>query len=992
MADVFASKFSDDANRDASSDVSTPSGFIGRGEALERLQKAARAAINGHGSLMLISGEPGIGKTRLAEELARNSEDQGVLVLWGRCFEQPGAPPYWPWVQLMRECAAAQSDDQLRAMLKSRLSIVAALVPEIGERLGFDAARPEESDSRDNRFVLFDAVAGFFAAAASNVPLVLVLDDLHWADESSLTLLEFVAKGLKSERICIICMYRDVEVTRKSPLLSTLGELARSNDTLRIRLSGLSLDETEAMTASITGLRLQCDVTRSIFEHTDGNPFFVSEVARLIADVHRSTQGPVYAVDVPDGVREAIGRRLSSLSKEANRLLAIAAVLGRDFDIRVVARATAKPLEHCLSVLDGAIQAGIVHVENEDSPTAWRFSHALIRETLYEEVATLERLQLHKHLAEALLDVHVDNVDAVLSELAHHFCEASALGEYQTAANYALRAAERDERLLAYEEAIRHYTELVTVMSAKSRGDDRLVARALYRIGYLCIPLGRLDVSFDHLMRAIQLARSHDDIELFARCAAALVQLTSDSSQSRTAPVLEEALKLLPQKDQRHRAIVLAHLAFALRAAGQPERVTATGEQAIALARESGDSAVLAIALRFVIMGMRGDPETLDRRLSYGRELAALADSVDDIGERSECLYWQLLNLLEAGEVDEFDDVLEPFARLAERHQLLHHGFSAQLLGTARRLMQGQWSGLEERIESTLKNGHRSRREDAEGVYGAQMFQLNRDLGRLRTIAPLVKRMVDDPDARLWAPGTMLMCCEVGLLDEARQRFEKMAVDNFSGVARDDLWITCMVFCAETCATLGDAARAKTLYKLLLPYAEQAACHAQAICFGSAAVYLGMLAETMGTSDVARSHYEFAISKNRAMQAWPALARCQLRYGRLLLDSESADDRNAGRQLLIDAEELAARFEMRGLADDIDALRADAPARLPDDLTAREVEVLQLLAFGRSNKDISKALSISLSTVATHVRNIFSKTGCANRTEAAAYARQHALD
>lgn len=230
------------------------------------------------------------------------------------------------------------------------------------------------------------------------------------------------------------------------------------------------------------------------------------------------------------------------------------------------------------------------------------------------------------------------------------------------------------------------------------------------------------------------------------------------------------------------------------------------------------------------------------------------------------------------------------------------------------------------------------------------------------------------------------------MLDEARRRFEELAADGFSGVPRDDMWITCIVFCAETCAFIGDVDRAKKLYRLLLPYAEQTACHGQAVCFGSAAYYLGMLAETSGANDAARTHYEYAIDKNRSMQAWPALARSQLRYGRFLLARDSVDDRNAGRELLVDAEQLAARFEMAGLAAEIDALRADKSARLPDDLTAREVEVLKLIAIGRSNKDISKVLTISLSTVATHVRNILSKTGCANRTEAAAYARQHQLD
>ncbi|NNF39750.1 MAG: AAA family ATPase [Woeseiaceae bacterium] len=966
--------------------------LIGRCEALKQLHAAAEKAIDGHGSLVLISGEPGIGKTRVAEEVARHAEDRGLLALWGRCFEQPGAPPYWPWVQLLRECANAHSDDQLRTVLKSGTDVIAALTPEIYGRLGIDPVAVGEAGTADNRHRLFDAIARFFNAAAANVPLVLLLDDLHWADASSLNLLEFFAKGLRSERICVVCLYRDVEVTRQSPLLSTLGELARIPNTVRLRLTGLSHEETTELTAAITGLRLQQDVTRSIYEQTDGNPFFVSEIAKLIADVHVSTTGPVYAIDVPDSVREAIGRRLDTLSTETNDLLAAAAVLGRDFDARVIAHVMSCPLGDCLQVLGNAAAAGIVQAMNDDAPTAWRFNHALMRETLYEEITTLERLQLHRRIADAIVAIHVDGVDTVLSEVVHHMCEASVLGNYETAVEYTLLAAERAERLLAYEEACRHFTKLIDVMTANSLADHPQVAHAYFRIGYLAIPLGRMEDSFDYLMRAVRLARLNKDARLFARVASAMVQLTSDSSQAHTAPLLEEALQMLPQKDIRHRAIVLAHLAFALRAGDRQERVHATGEQAIELARETGKADVLAIALRFAIMGLRGDPSTIDQRLEYGRELVTLADVIDDIGERSECWYWQLLNLLEAGRMDEFDALLEPFLRNAEQYHLLHHSYAANVLSIARSLMQGQWSGLEKRIENVRLRGQKPRPRDAEGVYGAQMFQLNRDLGRLRTMAPLMRKIVAEPESRLWAPGTMLICCEVGMLDEARRRFEELARDGFAAVPRDDMWITCIVFCAETCVMIKDLERAKTLYRLLLPYAEQTAGHAQAVCFGSAAAYLAMLAELIGKPDAARSHYEYAIGKNREMSAWPALARHQVHYAKFLLASESQEDHNSGRQLLIDAEQLAARFDMRGLAADIDALRATGSASLPDDLTAREAEVLKLLAIGRSNKDIAKVLTISLSTVATHVRNILSKTGCANRTEAAAYAMQHDFD
>jgi len=270
------------------------------------------------------------------------------------------------------------------------------------------------------------------------------------------------------------------------------------------------------------------------------------------------------------------------------------------------------------------------------------------------------------------------------------------------------------------------------------------------------------------------------------------------------------------------------------------------------------------------------------------------------------------------------------------------------------------------------------------------MFALNRDRGSLGRLAPLIARFPES-GARPWVPGLMLAYVEVGMLDEARAAFELLAADDFNGIPRDEMYPTCLVFCAETCFRLGDERRAQLLYGMLLPYAEQTLNHPRAVCFGSAQLYLGMLASTASRGDDARRHLEAAVQRNGAMRAWPWLARSRYHLGSFLM---AAREVASGRKMLRDAEELAGRLAMAALLEDIDrALRgtADRP-RFPDELTMREVEVLRLLAMGRSNRDIAQVLSISLNTVATHVRNILNKTHCANRTEAAAYAMRHGLD
>jgi DNA-binding CsgD family transcriptional regulator len=308
-------------------------------------------------------------------------------------------------------------------------------------------------------------------------------------------------------------------------------------------------------------------------------------------------------------------------------------------------------------------------------------------------------------------------------------------------------------------------------------------------------------------------------------------------------------------------------------------------------------------------------------------------------------------------------------------------------------LLRGAWDNLEARIDGLLELGKTTRRDDADGVNGAQMFALNRDLGRLHALAPQIKEIAASATLRTWEPGLMMMCAEIGMLDEARRSFEPLAAQEFRAISRDDMYVTGLVFCAETCCTLADAERAVTLYHLLRPYAGQTANHPTAVCFGAIELYLAMLACVANWPDLAREHFDHALALNRAMRAWPSLARTLFRYGAFLVIRQADAERRLGLQQLREAEQLARRLSMARLLVDIEALlhARDRGVTFPDGLTAREVEVLRLLALGRTNKDVSQVLKISLNTVATHVRSILSKTQCASRTDAAGYAVRHGL-
>jgi DNA-binding CsgD family transcriptional regulator len=966
--------------------------FVGRCNELRLFRGAFDRMLAGRRQIVTILGEPGIGKTRCAEAFARVAEDQGALVLWGRCYEEPGAPPYWPWVQILREYVAASSPSELRMILGSGVAEIAALVPELAEDI--DEAPPPlpgDRDATQARFRTFDAIARVFERAAEQVPLVLIVDNLHCADAPSLSLLEFLGHELPRRRILLIGTYRDAEVLRKSPLLSALGGLGRESDVERIRLSGLPQDAIAELATRTLGRPLRHAEIEAINHQTDGNPLFVIELLKVLIEESADAGSEPIAVRIPDGVREAIGRRLSRLSEQCNELLSIASVLGRKFTANELAGAAEAKLADVLVGLEAAVRAGIVEAFG-DVPGGYRFTHALIRETLYEELSSLDQLRWHGRVGDALVAIHGSRLDAVLTRVAHHYFRGAPYGNAHKAARYSAMAAEKAVRIYAYEEALAYCDQVMGALELAHDCDDELLARACFLKGYAYFCLGAVDQSVDMLFRAASRAHAVGNAELLSNVVTQLVMATSQHGQAQHIPLLEKTITLLPEDDNSARARALGALAFALRSAGDAARIAPLIDESLAMARRLGDPAPLCLSLGFAVLALRGEPATLPQRLRLGEECVKVARRAGNREWLAEAYGRRALDLLEAGAVDELEALLDRYERLDVSELKLHDCYLASQRITLS-LLRGEWDGLEERIEALLESGMKTRPQDAEGVYGAQMFVLNRDRGRLRAFEAVVRNFVSNEARQAWTPGLMLMCAELGLLDHARRHFERLAEDGFARIPRDDMYVTCLVYCAETCCRLGDVQRAGALYRRLLPYAGQTANHPRTACYGAAALYLAMLAAATDDRQAAQRHFDAALALNRAMNAWPWLARTQYRYGAFLLGSAGGDEQDRGRSLLREAEQLAGRLDMEALIDDISvALRGSQDgSAYPDGLTAREIEVLRLIAMGRSNKDISAVLAISLNTVATHVRSILNKTHCANRTEAAAYAIHQGL-
>jgi DNA-binding CsgD family transcriptional regulator len=898
-------------------------GLVGRASELAQLAALLDAAQPG---VVLIEGEAGIGKTRLLEALDAMAAARGVPVRWGRATDEEGAPPFWPWRQVI----------QPWPML--------------------------EAATAEQRFALFETIS---ATLASHGALVVILDDLHWADAPTLLLLSHLARHSPAAPLLIACAARPAELRRDDRAREIIATLARQRPTSRLELTGLSPAEV-AEQLDTAGYRCAPAVVREVARRTGGNPLFVKEFGRLLASGGN-------AAEVPDAVRDAITQHLGMLPAPCRSVLAAAAVLGVDLDTRLLAAVTELAVADVLNYLDQARAAGVLDGS--------RFAHDLVRDCLRLELPSGERAGIHLRAAEqfAAMGEHV-------SEVAHHRLAALPLGDPTLAVKSAIAAAELAMGQLGFEEAINRYDRALPAAADPESKLALLIGKATAQ--HAAHDIGDAMRTCE---QAAELAIRTGNARALGETAVVL-QDTSDLSWLLTVePWCARALAGLPEHDSRLRTQLLAQQSTAWIFSGDHDRLDGASNAALAMAERLDDPVALTAALRARQL-VRSDTDGNAERVLLGDRMIALSHRT---ARRYPMLWghlWRFDAFVQAGRIDEAEAelvALEPVvagmrAPLARWH--LVRAWSAMHLG------RGRFAEALDTAGEALKLAEDG--EHGPAIYQGHILRLSisRFTGDESTDPDLATLDMGFPPSALFDMMLAERHIEFGRQAEVALIYNRISLGVWARMPLSR--IVYESYRGVLAAAVGDTETAEAAYASLLPDAEFHVVSGAGVVAtrGSVQQYLGRMALGLGRTEDAIEHFRGAVAANTRAGLPPHVAESQYRLAELLYQRDRPGDLEEATLAVRESAAIAARLGMRLLIERTGRLLAGTQARRGGTpLSRREEEIARLIAGGQSNRQIAAVLVISERTVETHVRNILTKLGFQARTQIASWATARRL-
>jgi hypothetical protein len=914
--------------------------LIGRDGELAQLGKAVEAAAYGRGGVSFVCGEPGIGKSRLLEELAESVLDRGILTVWGRCWESGGAPAFWPWMCALRAMLRGVEPAMLRTSLGHRATTLAHLLPEL--RAQIPELPPPQAEG--GQFELLDAICGALCDLSHRKPVLVLLEDLHMADASSLSVFDALGSQLKNSSVCVVATLRDADarLSQHRELLESALAQGRC-----LQLTRLDRAEVARFVVETAGHAPDETAMDEVYRATEGNPLFLTEVTRLLATDAAWAQVANAGIAIPGNIRHTLRKRLQTLSEPTRQALRVAAILGREFLGTTLASLWGRPMAFLSEPLHEALEAGIL---TEIAPGEYRFSHVLLCEVSHQELDDERRAALHAEAAE-LLEARGPR-GVAWSEIAHHYLEAGATVREQ-AVRACAEAARAAAKQLAFFDARDWFRRALTAHGQDASTDLHRRARLLLELADTELHSGDIASGKRTCERAAELAREVDDPALFAQCAlmygSVLVFAAVDTA---LVALLQEALLRLDESHLDLRAVVTARLAAAEQPSAVPELPIDRAKAAIAMARDTGSAETWLETARYAVSAMMdlGEPA---ERLELNREYIKTADQLQKPLEVLRGRMRLVFDYFELGNVGRAD--LEIGAIEAAARELGHpfYAWRAHSFRAMSALFHGQGEAARIHWQAARDLDPHERDPNLARACASQQFEM----AKLRAEPALLQQAAADV-------AEVYRCLQHG--EPLAQLVLGQAVALSGSGARIELDGDIV----ETTLRMGDV----SMLSALLAIGEHAGLRdlghrveariverddVQFVSGGMLAMVWGepvslVLARAARHTlrpDAARERFAVAIEDCRAAHAEPYEAWASYELAELLLTHDTGAIAESTR-LLDQAGELATRLDLSGLTQRVDVARARLDDRRQPALSQPQPSAVEQAAGARSSEDV----------------------------------------
>jgi predicted ATPase len=958
--------------------------FVGREKELQQLGDRLDLMIEGQGQVCFITAEAGFGKTSLATEFARRAQQrhEDLLVVIGDCNAHTGiSDPYLPFRELLsmlmgdtdERVAQGMTTEENAGRLEGFLGVSKRILADVGPDLidiflpgiglatrasamvvGDKKERRRRSDSfagsaaamamadsgvSSEQSRIFEQVTSVLTSLAEKKPLLLILDDLHWVDESSASLLFHLARRIEGSRIHVVGTFRPEEVAlgrgeARHPMEQVVSELKRHYGDPVLALG----DDTEAETRQFVDMLIDNEPNklgetfrRELHRRTDGHALFAAELLLDMqerGDLQLDASGQWVEGDsldwsqLPARVEGVVEERINRLETELQEILTIASVEGQTFTAQVVGRMQDIAERQLLKRLTRELERRHRLVSEEGSRrlgenriSQFRFRHQMFQKYLYESLGQSEREQLHEDIAAILESLYESYRSTVAVQLARHY--ENALLWAQAAECYLL-AGERALEVYASNEALglaeRGIAALEQIGDLSDQSELLLELNLL--LGQAQHNAGQFAESMDTFKQTAELAAKLGAAEAMARAALGYDEPRWRFSlpESTAIRLLTNALEALDEGDSEVRVYVTAHLARALMSTASREELAELLDGAIAMARRIEHPRALIESLR-TRLNLDRDPSRIDERVQLIGEMLGLAERIEEKHLQLELLAFRIYDLSSLCDIESIQRDLTAFGQISEEIGEPFYEYNYQTMSVAPMIQNGQFEDAERMTMAAFDTAQQLGVDNHEGVMGVQMFTIRREQGRLAEIAPVVQHFVNEQGSgAAWRPGLALIYADIGELGKAREEIELLAPNQFGAIPRDSLWQTSLAYLAETCCAINAVADAEVLYELLLPYRDLAVVVGNAsVCLGASARYLGQLASVLSRWDAAEAHFQRAMEIDSRIAATTWLAHTQFWYSRMLVGRGRPEDIESARNLVDAAASTAAKVGLRGL-------------------------------------------------------------------------------